>query len=48
MIFDEANALKALNHQNIVKIIDFFPLENMEAAFVMEYLKGGELKKYLQ
>lgn len=43
MIFSEAETLKALNHPNIVKIINCFNLKNMQIAFVMEYLEGGEL-----
>ena len=44
MIFDEINALKAMNHENIVKVLECFTLPDMTAALVMEYLEGGELR----
>lgn len=46
-IFAEASALKNLNHENIVKIKNFFTLNNMQFIFVMEFLEGGELKEYI-
>ena len=48
MVFQEANALKALTHPNIVKILEFHTFRDMRSAFVMEYLEGGELKTYLE
>ena len=48
MVFQEANALKALNHPNIVQIYEFHTFKNMQSAFVMEYLEGGELGDYLR
>ena len=48
MVFQEANALKALNHNNIVKILEFYTFKDMKSAFVMEYLEGGELKTFLE
>ena len=47
MIFSEANTLKALKHENIVSIIEFYTFKDMTSAFVMEYLAGGELIDYL-
>ncbi len=47
MVFREAETLKSLNHKNIVKIYNCFTLKNMQVVFVMEYLEGGELLKYL-
>lgn len=46
-IFAEAQILKNLNHKNVVKILNCFTLNNMQVAFVMEYLDGGELKDYV-
>jgi len=43
MIFSETETLKSLNHDNIVKILNCFNLKDMNLAFVMEYLEGGEL-----
>lgn len=47
LVFREAETLKSLNHKNIVKIYNCFTLSNMQVVFVMEYLEGGELLKYL-
>ena len=47
LVFREAETLKSLNHKNIVKIYNCFTLKNMQVVFVMEYLEGGELLKYL-
>lgn len=47
LVFREAETLKSLTHKNIVKIFNCFTLKNMEVVFVMEYLEGGELLKYL-
>lgn len=47
LVFREAETLKSLNHKNIVKIYNCFTLQNMQVVFVMEYLEGGELLKYL-
>ncbi len=42
-IFVEAEILKLLNHENIVKVHNCLTLKNMEVAIIMEYLEGGEL-----
>lgn len=47
MVFREAELLKSLAHKNIVKIENCFTLSNMEVAFIMEYLEGGELLEYI-
>lgn len=47
MVFAEGQMLKNLHHKNIVKILNCFTLKNMQVAFVMEYLEGGELKDYI-
>ena len=47
MIFAEANALKNLNHKNIVKMLNCYIFKDMRAVFIMEYLKGGDLSDYL-
>mgnify|MGYP001451929334 CR=1 FL=1 len=48
MIFSETETLKSLNHENIVKILNCFNLKNMDIAFVMEYLEGGELLQLIK
>jgi len=40
MIFSEINALKNLNHKNIIKIFDCYTFKDMKAYFIMEYLQG--------
>lgn len=47
MVFREAELLKSLDHQNIVKILSCYTLSNMQVVFIMEYLEGGELLEYL-
>lgn len=47
MVFREVETLKQLNHKNIVKFCNCFTLKDMQVVFVMEYLEGGELLKYL-
>jgi MAP/microtubule affinity-regulating kinase len=47
MVFREAEMLKQLHHKNIVDIYNCFTLPNMNVVFVMEYLEGGELLKYI-
>ena len=47
MVFKEANMLKAMNHKNIVKILNCYSLKNDQVVFVMEYLEGGELFEYV-
>lgn len=48
MVFKEAELLKNINHKHIVQIVNFFTLKDMRVAFVMEYLKGGELGEFLR
>ena len=44
MINKEIEALRNLNHKNIVKLLSSFPLpKKQQFIIVMEYLKGGEL-----
>lgn len=45
--YKEIQLLRDLNHPNIVKLIDVFPISN-QICFVMEYCQGGELKKYVR
>ena len=47
IIFKEANMLKAMNHKNIVKILNCYSLKNDRVVFIMEYLQGGELLEYV-
>ena len=46
-MYSEAETLKNLRHKHIVKILNFLTLPNKQVAFVMEYLEGGELFKYV-
>ena len=39
--------LKAMNHKNIVKILNCYSLKNDQVVFIMEYLEGGELLEYV-
>lgn len=40
----EAETIKALNHPNIVKVINFFIIKKLlQSYIIMEYLEGGEL-----
>ena len=48
MIFREAELLGSISHKNIVKIKNTLTLTNMEVAFIMEYLEGGELLELVQ
>ena len=43
MIFGEANALKNLNHKNIVQVKEVFAFKNYQAVFIMDYLSGVKL-----
>ena len=48
-IYKEADTLRKLNHRNIVKLKQPFPLQTQNSiALVMEYASGGELKGYLR
>jgi len=48
-VYKEADALRKLNHPNIIKFKMTFPLQDLSSiAIVMEYAGGGELKGYLQ
>jgi serine/threonine protein kinase len=48
-VYTEANALRSLNHRNIVKLKLTFPLQEQKSiVIVMEYASGGELKGYLK
>lgn len=42
-IFVQAETLKSLKHENIVKVYNCLTLKNMQVAIIMEYLEGGEL-----
>jgi len=47
-LYSEAETLKNLHHRNIVKILSCLALGDMQIAFVMEYLDGGELYQYVK
>lgn len=48
-VYKEADALRSLNHQNIVKLKLTFPIQEQKSiVIVMEYASGGELKGYLK
>jgi serine/threonine protein kinase len=38
IIFRETENLKALNHPNIVKILNFYAPKGLDVVFVMEYM----------
>lgn len=40
-IFVEAETLKSLKHDNIVKVHNCLTLKNMQVAIIMEFLEGG-------
>ena len=46
-IYKETQALKKLNHPNIVKLYHTFPLKN-SMVLIMEYVSGGELRKLVE
>jgi serine/threonine protein kinase len=47
-VFAEAETLKMLDHEGIVKIYkNFIIKKTMQAYFIMEYLEGGELLEYV-
>jgi len=48
LVFREAYLLKSLVHKNIVRFYNCLPLQNMQVIMVMEYLQGGDLRKYLE
>ena len=48
MVFREAEMLKFLYHNNIVKLINYLAMKNKEMAFIMEYLEGVKLFKFMQ
>lgn len=49
MMFKEISALKNLKHKNILRILNAFTLKKeMKVVLVLEYLDGGELKKYVK
>lgn len=48
-VFSEAETVKALAHPNIVRILNFFVIKKtLQTYFVMEYLEGGELLRFLE
>ena len=47
-IFVEAEALKSMRHDNIVKVHNCLTLKNMQVAIIMEFLEGGELRKLIE
>lgn len=47
-LFTEAETLKNLHHKGIVRVLNCFSLSSMQVAFIMEYLDGGELLKYVE
>lgn len=48
-MFKEADSLKKLKHKNIIKLLYSFPVKATNSlVIVMEYARGGELKKYMK
>ena len=45
MMKKEVIALSNLQHKNIVKLMDSFPIKD-QLIVIMEYLEGGELLEY--
>jgi len=45
--FKEAMILAKLNHPNITKLVDFFPIDNNNYAIAMEYVEGITLQDLL-
>jgi serine/threonine protein kinase len=43
----EVSVLKKTNHNNIVKLYDFYETSS-EIYIIMEYIKGGTLKTYMK
>lgn len=48
MVFREAEMLKSLDHPNIVKFYNCYTLSHQQVVFIMEFLEGGELLKYIE
>ncbi|CAD8191869.1 unnamed protein product [Paramecium pentaurelia] len=48
LVFREAEVMKNLRHNNIVKILNCYTLPNMQVVLIMEFLQGGDLVEYLQ
>ena len=49
MMFKEISALRNLKHKNILQILNAFTIKKeMKVVLVLEFLEGGELKKYLK
>lgn len=46
-LYKEIDALKKLDHHNIIKLETYFQLESDELALLLEYAEGGTLKSYL-
>eukprot|EP01017_Pseudomicrothorax_dubius_P042267 TRINITY_DN6885_c0_g1_i11.p1 TRINITY_DN6885_c0_g1~~TRINITY_DN6885_c0_g1_i11.p1 ORF type:complete len:351 (+),score=65.09 TRINITY_DN6885_c0_g1_i11:173-1225(+) len=47
-VFGEIKALMALDHQNIVRILNCMTLKNMQVVIVMEYIEDGELALFVK
>ncbi|CAD8096754.1 unnamed protein product [Paramecium sonneborni] len=48
LVFREAEVMKNLRHNNIVRILNCYTLPNMQVVLIMEFLQGGDLVEYLQ
>jgi serine/threonine/tyrosine protein kinase RAD53 len=46
-IYREADAMKKLNHKNIVMLLKAF-VEKKEVVMIMEYCGGGDLLEYME
>ncbi|MCK5796860.1 MAG: serine/threonine protein kinase, partial [Deltaproteobacteria bacterium] len=46
--FQEARAVNAIDHENIVDITDYVELDSGETFFIMELLEGKDLSDYLR
>ncbi|CAD8096001.1 unnamed protein product [Paramecium sonneborni] len=48
LVFREAEVMKNLRHNNIIKILNCYTLPNMQVVLIMEFLQGGDLVEYIQ
>ncbi|CAD8066570.1 unnamed protein product [Paramecium primaurelia] len=48
LVFREAEVMKNLRHNNIIKILNYYTLPNMQVVLIMEFLQGGDLVEYIQ
>jgi serine/threonine protein kinase len=47
-LYKEIEALKKLDHPNIIKLLNYFQIDGDEIALLLEYAEGGTIKKYMK